>query len=75
MSDLLTEVRRARSLPTPQLARAIREAAGVSQQRLADELAVHVTTVKRWERGARRPRGKLRLAYAGLLEQLEESLR
>jgi len=37
MSALIEEVRQARRF-RPQLARAVREAAGVSQQRLADEL-------------------------------------
>lgn len=70
MSALLEEVRTARSLPAPALAREIRRAAGVSRQRLADELHVHVVTVARWERGTRAPQGKLRLAYAAVLASL-----
>jgi DNA-binding transcriptional regulator YiaG len=70
MSDLVSEVRMARRLPAPEIARAIRKAAGVSQQRVADELGVHWTTVARWERGERQPRPKQRVAYADLLMRL-----
>ncbi len=72
MSQLTDEVRRARSLPGPALARAIREAAGVSQVRLAAELGVHRVTVVRWETGERAPSGRLRAAYATLLAELRE---
>ena len=54
------------------MARAIRQAAGVSQVRLADELCVHRMTVARWEAGQRHPRGHLRSAYAALLAELRE---
>ncbi len=70
MSALLDEVRASRSLPAPPLARAIRLAAGVSQERIAAELDVHPVTVRRWEAGTRIPRGELRLAYARLLNAL-----
>ena len=70
LTDLLQEAQRLRRMPTPQKARAIRVTAGVSQQRLADELGVHWTTVARWERGTRRPRGPLRLRYSELLMAL-----
>jgi transcriptional regulator with XRE-family HTH domain len=70
MTELLEEVRRARRLPPPALARAIREAAGVSQQRVADELGVHRVSVARWELGRRRPRGQLLVAYNDLLDAL-----
>jgi transcriptional regulator with XRE-family HTH domain len=70
MTELVEEVRRARRLPPPPLARAIRETAGVSQQRLADELGVHRVSVARWELGLRRPRGRLLVAYTDLLDAL-----
>ena len=50
MSGLVAEVREAQSLPAPDVARAIREAAQVSQARLAGELGVHELTVARWEK-------------------------
>ncbi|GAA2004404.1 hypothetical protein GCM10009799_34550 [Nocardiopsis rhodophaea] len=70
--NLIREVRTHRRLPAPDDARSIRERAGVSQARLADELGVHRVTVARWESGTRQPRGALRLAYARLLLRLEE---
>ncbi len=70
MSALLDEIRTRRLPPDPPLARAIRIAAGVTQQRLADELGVHWTTVARWERGERHPRPQLRAAYAALLNEI-----
>jgi len=72
MTQLVEEVRQARRLPPPQLAKAIREAAGVSQQRLADELGVHRVSVARWELGQRRPRGQLLTAYTALLDALRQ---
>ena len=75
MADLLTEVRESLSLPRPQVRREIREAAGIPQARLAEELGVHVLTVHRWEAGTREPRGELRLGYARLLRRLDEAVR
>jgi transcriptional regulator with XRE-family HTH domain len=75
VTELLKEIRQARRqarrLPPPDLAKAIRAAAGVSQQRLADELGVHRVSVARWELGQRRPRGRLLHAYADLLDALQ----
>ena len=59
------------ALPSPAAARAIRLAAGVSQQRLADELGVHPLTVARWEEGLFRPNGRSRRAYVELLAALK----
>lgn len=69
---LVEEVRRARRLPAPTIARAIREAAGVTQERLAAELGVHRVTLARWEAGAAHPRGSVRAQYADLLAALHE---
>ncbi|MGO8873383.1 MAG: helix-turn-helix transcriptional regulator [Acidimicrobiales bacterium] len=72
MSDLLAEVRDALALPPPAVARAIREAADVTQERMAAELGVHRVTVARWEQdGGRSPRGELRARYARLLRELQ----
>ncbi len=68
---LVREVRAQRHLPGPTLARAIRQAAGVSQERLAQELGVDRVTVTRWETGIRRPRGRRAAAYAELLARLK----
>jgi DNA-binding transcriptional regulator YiaG len=72
MSALLEEARAVRSLPSPLLAREIRRAAGISRQRMADEIGVHVVTVARWERGTRKPRGATRSAYARVLADLRQ---
>jgi DNA-binding transcriptional regulator YiaG len=75
MNDLVAGVREARSLPRPDEARSIREAAGVSQARLGAELGVHELTVHRWETGIHSPRGETRLAYSRLLRELDEATR
>ncbi len=73
MSALPDEVRESLALPAPDVARQIREAARVSQARLAEELGVHELTVQRWEAGTRTPSGERRLAYARLLRELDEA--
>lgn len=73
MSALIEQVKAARRLPPPAIAKAIRDAADVSQQQLADELHVNRVTIARWESGVRTPRGELRLRYVELLEQLREA--
>jgi DNA-binding transcriptional regulator YiaG len=70
MSALIAEVRAARTLPPPAMAREIRRAASVSRARLAEELGIHPTTVARWESGIRAPRGELRTRYGRLLAEL-----
>lgn len=70
--SLVEEVRLARRLPDPDMARMIRIKAGVSQERLAREIDVHRMTVARWESGQRRPRGAVLARYATVLEQLRE---
>lgn len=70
--SLVDEVRLAKRLPDPDMARMIRVKAGVSQGRLAQEVQVHRMTVARWESGERRPRGATLARYAAVLEQLRE---
>ncbi len=72
MSQLLESVRARRALPSPDLAKAIRKAAGVTQAEVAAELGVDPLTVYRWETGRRRPRGRYAEAYSSLLAQLRE---
>ncbi|MCW3039253.1 MAG: hypothetical protein JWM31_1158 [Solirubrobacterales bacterium] len=71
---LVDEVRMAKRLPAPEVARMIRISAGVSQTRLAQELNVHRMTVARWETGKRRPRAQVRVKYADLLDQLRREV-
>lgn len=71
---LTDEVRLAKRLPPPATARMIRLAAGVSQERLAQELGVHRMTILRWENGTRRPRGLARAAYVQVLSDLQREV-
>ena len=73
-TNLLDEVHLARRIPTPAMRRAIREAAGVSQDRLARELGVQRVTVTRWELGIRRPRGVNAVRYVNLLSRIQIEL-
>ena len=75
MGALLTEVREELALPDPGVAREIRQAAGVSQARLAAELGVAALTVARGEGGTRTPRGEMRRRYARLLAELDAAAR
>jgi DNA-binding XRE family transcriptional regulator len=72
--SLLGDVKAARRLPAPPVARMIRMTAGVSQGRLAKEVGVHRITLSRWESGACRPRGDARARYARLLAELQQEL-
>lgn len=73
--SLTEEIRAARSLPSPEHARAIRRAAGVTQARMAEELGVTRATINRWESGMRRPRGKHVTAYAAVLAEIQAVIR
>lgn len=72
--DLLEEVRQARLLLDPATARSIRESAGVSQSRLAQEVGVDRTTLIRWEAGTTTPRGAQRSRYLELLDGLQREM-
>ncbi len=68
--SLIAELQATPRLPHPALAHEICRARGVTAERLAAELGVHPVTVRRWWSGARQPRGRLRNAYAQLLQEL-----
>ena len=74
MNALTAEVLAARRLPPPAVAKAVRQGAGVSQARMATALGVHRVSVARYESGARKPRGELRLRYMELLEELQREV-
>lgn len=67
---LMQQVRDRRDLPPPTVRRAIREAAGVSSQAVAQALGVTRQAVDNWERGRRSPRPPHLSAYAELLRTL-----
>jgi DNA-binding transcriptional regulator YiaG len=61
-------------LPAPAERRAIREAAGLSQQDLADAIGTTRQAVSHWELGARTPRGSALRDYLEALQTLREFL-
>lgn len=70
MMNAIDEARARRELLSPALAKAIREAAGISQSAIARTLSVNRMTVCRWEAGRSRPNGHHLTAYADVLKAL-----
>jgi transcriptional regulator with XRE-family HTH domain len=68
--SLVDELREAR-LPGPRARRALRIAAGATQEQFGRELGIDRASVARWELGTREPRGQMRLRYAQLLRDLQ----
>ena len=73
LSDLAREVHDRRRL-SPAARVAIRQAAGLSQQRLADALGIHRVTIARYELDLRQPSGELGRRYLALLDELQDVL-
>lgn len=69
----LADLVRAARLPKPAERKAIREKAGVSLQRLADELGVSVTSIWHWERGQDGPSLENAARYRALLDELTQA--
>jgi transcriptional regulator with XRE-family HTH domain len=69
---LIDEVAALKNLPPPDVRKSIREAAGVSLQRMSEELEVEASTVLRWERGQTIPRPKTLIRYVELLTQMRQ---
>jgi transcriptional regulator with XRE-family HTH domain len=68
LSEAIRAARARRALPAPRVRRLVREAAGLSQQAVADALGVTRATVTRYEGGLRSPRDPG--AYLAVLERL-----
>lgn len=68
--DEAIELARLRRLTKSGQARAIRLAADLSQQEVAQLVGVSGAAVSRWEAGIRSPRGKAALRYAQVLSGL-----
>lgn len=66
----LVRISRQRDLAASGTGRAIRLAARLSQEEIAQVLGVTRATVSRWENGLRTPRGDDAIAYGELLEVL-----
>jgi len=71
---LAEEVRARRDAPSPAEARAMRRAAGVTQQRMAEEIGVARMTLARWESGERRPHPLPAARWAVVLDQVFRAL-
>lgn len=69
-SQRLAELARVRQLCTSGSARVRREAARLSLAEVATPVEVTPTTVWRWERGQRKPRGDAALRYLAVLDSL-----
>ena len=59
-------------LPEPAELRSLREAAGLSQQELADAMGVTRAAISHWETGVRSPRGEMRHRYMSAVRVLRE---
>ncbi|MFD8220496.1 helix-turn-helix transcriptional regulator [Streptomyces sp. NPDC059697] len=68
--DALLEQAAADPLPSPAARKRLREAAGLSQDQVANALNVRRETVTGWEAGRTEPRPPKRAAYARLLDGL-----
>lgn len=68
----LTQARRRAELPRPEVRRALREAAGLTQEQAAEAVGVHRVSFGRWELGTRTPRADDLDAYVELLTRLAD---
>lgn len=73
MTNLTDLVKARRELPAPKMRRALREAAGVSQDAVAQSIGVHRMTVNRWESGQCEPTPQHVIAYAAILRDLAQT--
>lgn len=74
MSDILDKIDAIKDLSFPEERRALREAAGLSQDDIAREIGTTRAAVSRWESGDRFPRGAHLFAYAEILRALRKEL-
>jgi transcriptional regulator with XRE-family HTH domain len=70
MKGELAEIRSRLNLPPPEIRRAVRVSAGVTQAAVARACGVDRATVCRWEAGNRTPRGGHLRAYLLVLGEL-----
>jgi transcriptional regulator with XRE-family HTH domain len=66
----LDRLARARQLGPSGAGRALRRAAGLSLQDVAQALGVSISALSRWERAERRPRRDAALAWLATLERV-----
>ena len=72
LDELENRVKDRRALPSPEMRRAIRKAAGLTHEDLAGPLQVSRQAVAHWEAGTRRPRPRHLAGYVDLLRRLQE---
>ncbi|MBT2391635.1 helix-turn-helix transcriptional regulator [Streptomyces sp. ISL-1] len=60
-------------LPQPDERRALREAAGLTQQEVADAIGVTRAAISQWEAGTRTPRGALLDRYVDAIRALRDA--
>jgi len=71
---LIQTLRRRRSLPEPRVRKALRQAAGLTQEEVGAAVGVSGPTVSRWETGHRSPRGDALDSYAEVLATLAREM-
>ena len=72
-TTIAEELQELRSLTSSGTARDIRVAAFLSQADIARSIGTDPSTVARWERGERMPRGDVALKYRRLLAKLSQA--
>ncbi len=72
LEALREKVQAQRRLPSPEVRRALRVDAGVSQEDIARAVGVRRETVSKWETGQRTPRGQLLIDYVEALRALQD---
>lgn len=72
LADLMEKARFARQLPQPEVCRALRRSAGLTQEDLADTVGVSRQAIAAYEAGDRRPRGEHLRRYVEVLRALSE---
>lgn len=70
----IQEIARTKRLPPPAIRRALRVAAGLTLQDVADVVGVTRQAVAKWETGERNPAGGARTAYAQALSDLRRAV-
>jgi DNA-binding transcriptional regulator YiaG len=74
LEDLSSRVRTRQELPAPAARRALRKAAGISLQNVADVCGVTRQAVATWETAGRTPRGQTLEAYVAVLRALRQAV-
>ena len=74
LEELTQRVRTRRDLPPPEVRRALRRAAGVPMQDIAEIVGVTRQAVSLWERGSREPRDANLASYAQVLRALRQAV-